>query len=128
MKTSERIRRALDEVYNEGNSSTIAHEGKVYRVDDLLKLCSDKRAVKIPLHRVAWILKFDPPHKARVESANLRTPIIVLHDGSRYVTLDGLHRIARALAHRIYTLPAKVLSQAELDSVKTVSNSDDLQP
>lgn len=59
-------------------------------------------------------------NEAHWPSANLSQPLIIvpMPDSEGYMVIDGWHRVRRALAEGITSLPAHILSPEEEDSVR----------
>lgn len=100
--------------YTEGQDSTVSHNGKEYRVDDLLKICKSKPTTDLPVKDLKWILQYTTVEPSRVDSADITVPIIVLKEKSRFVVLDGAHRLTKAVKEGVLSLPCLVMNPAEL--------------
>ncbi|QVW56153.1 hypothetical protein pEaSNUABM6_00009 [Erwinia phage pEa_SNUABM_6] len=100
--------------YHEGPESTVTHRSHEYSVDALLDIAERHSLVQIPVSRIEWILNETTLEDERVKSADTDYPIIVLHEGSLYIVLDGAHRLAKAVAEGKDTIAAKILVPANL--------------
>lgn len=57
-------------------------------------------------------------HKMRIQTADLKAPIIVMNsEKGEIITLDGLHRLEKAVQENLIKLPGKFITQDELDSL-----------
>lgn len=108
--------------YKEGNHSHFTHLGRQYRVDDLIELTKDKPVYNIPVDQLIWIFDYSTPDEARVLRADLNVPIIIVQEkidnGQELVVLDGLHRVARASRLKKTTIRARLITPAELKTLK----------
>lgn len=109
MKISE-----LFEAYSEPNS-TFTHEGKRYSLTDLLNDTDTLPIKQFNVDNLKWILEYDTPDPVRVASANLTAPILITMSNNRPVVIDGLHRLAKAVAQGQKTIPGKLVAEDMLD-------------
>lgn len=86
-------------------------------MDDLLQLAAGKKVVKFKTKLLAWMDdgKYD---EARAHAARLEFPIIVNeYERGKWVTLDGFHRVMKALTHNQDLINAKIITTAELNTL-----------
>lgn len=111
--------REIIEAYREGSSSTLTHEGKTYRVDDIIKLASNKPIVKFDLRKLQWMVTPSSADYERVQASDKRIPIIVIeYKKNRWVTLDGFHRTSKALLDGDKTIQARILTNEDFGALK----------
>lgn len=60
-------------------------------------------------------LQDHPEHLARVDGANLNFPIILTQHRGRWYTLDGMHRIVRAVRDKCESIRAIIVDKSVLD-------------
>ncbi len=101
-------------VYQEESRSTFTHDGKRYSVNRVLESVGDGPIVQIPTSELSWILKYATPQAGRVRSADIKAPVLVHNLKGRLVVVDGLHRLAYAVQNDIASLPARMVSDADL--------------
>lgn len=100
--------------YREGPDSTATHDGKLYQLDTIFKLSALVPIKEFPIKELAWVLDYDTPNPERVEIADITAPIIVTPWEDKWVVIDGLHRLAKALELGLPTLPAKIIHRVIL--------------
>ena len=106
-----------NQVYQEGSDSTALHDGKLYQLDTLFKLTKDRKVTLIPIAKLTWVLKYSTIDERRVKTADLNAPLLVYHDKKYGLTvIDGVHRLTKALRNHISSLPAYLLTDADLKS------------
>lgn len=111
--------RDLIESYREGSSSTLTHEGKIYRVDDIIRLARNKPVVKFDLRKLQWMVTPNSYDYDRVMASDKKIPIIVIeYKKNRWATLDGFHRTAKALLDGDTTIQARILTNEDLGKLK----------
>ena len=101
--------------YREGGSFT--HDGAEYDLDCALAVVAGRPAVPVLVEEMRWVLEgpgAPAPDPARVAAADLAAPLLVADHRGRPVPVDGLHRLARALAEGRRALPARRISATEL--------------
>lgn len=104
--------------YQEGPDSTFGHNGVQYRLDPLFAATRRKLTRSIPIHKLDWVLehvKLDPD---RVDAADCLYPALAYFDDNldsgRWVIVDGVHRLAKAVRTGRRFLNVKYVTQAEL--------------
>lgn len=101
--------------YKEGPDSTFTHDGKIYRVDDLLSITEDIKSTKMDVGELDWILEETKIDPKRVGSADLSVPIIVVDTKDwGWVVLDGVHRLSLAKHLDNKTIKVKVIKEKDL--------------
>lgn len=108
----------LCELYQEENSSVVEHNGKTYRVNDLLKSTENSKVTKYNVSELQWMLSYTKLDKKRISKANLKYPILVTKLDDQLVVIDGAHRLSKAVDEKIKTLPGKLVTQKQLDDAE----------
>jgi hypothetical protein len=106
-------------VYREEDDSAFTHDGEMYNLN-----CALVEADRHPIERVAvadlrWIMEHpdgcEPPDDdERIARADLTTPLLLVRWEGLLATVDGAHRLARALREHVTELPCRTLTSAEL--------------
>lgn len=116
-------------MYKEGDDSIAQSEGKSYRVDDLIALTEKLKPESIPVRRLSWIMLYTEVDRDRINQANLKVPVIVVQDEKkRYVTLDGAHRLAKAMELGATSLPCYLLKAKDLAGIELTLGAESLLP
>lgn len=115
-----KLSQLVSEEYSEGKGSTFTHQGKCFLVDDLLALAKSKSTIDFDLAKLQWMT--DQPSDAdRVANANTNIPVIVIeYEPNKWVTLDGFHRVCKAIAGGSPTIAAKIVTERDLDTLKQI--------
>lgn len=101
--------------YQEDAGSTFTHAGNTYDLNKLLQLTHSQKPQEFKVSDLAWVLSHDAPTFARVKTADLRAPILVYNDPKHgLTTVDGLHRLAKALVTDVPMLPGKLVTNQQL--------------
>ena len=101
--------------YKEGPDSTFTHNGKNYRVDDLLSITEDIKSTNMDVGQLDWILEETKIDLKRVSSADLSVPIIVVDTKDwGWVVLDGVHRLSLAKHLGNKTIKVKAIKEKDL--------------
>ena len=95
--------------------STFTHEGKKYSINKVLEQVEDKPIVKVPVKELSWILEYTNPDPIRVMNADVTTPILVHGLKGKLVAVDGTHRLKKALELELDWLPARRVTDDELE-------------
>lgn len=98
----------IRELYQEGPTSTLTHDGNEYSVDKLLQLTANVKVTNIAVDKLSWCIP-NNLDADRVESADIQIPIIVTSYGDKLVVLDGAHRVKQALNSNVSTIPSKYI-------------------
>jgi hypothetical protein len=107
----------LKEIYQE-EDSTFTHNDVEYDLNLLLRLSKDVLVFEYPVKKLKWILKHDTPSEDRVKKAKLKYPILITKSQKRWVTLDGLHRLAKAVGEGDDKIKVKVILPSILEKCK----------
>lgn len=103
--------------YQEGKSSTFTHLGVTYSVDDLIALTRAIAPIDKPVGLFTWIFVYSRPDQARVNAIADRQPIIATLWEGKWVVLDGLHRLKRALDNNQKFIPVRVVTEKEMEKL-----------
>jgi hypothetical protein len=123
-------------VYQENEDDSFTHDGKKYNLNALFRLTYLRDINHIKLSELAWILEYTQHlnkkneivcnscrkgpsgwHIERVSKADITKPILVIKDNSKWVVLDGVHRLEQALNNGITELPAIIVTEEDLKRV-----------
>lgn len=102
-------------VYQEEASSCFTHDGVLYSLNTVLRLVPEYPVVTVRVGELAWSV--NPPtedEKTRAEQTDLKHPVLVANFGERLVTVDGYHRLIKAIQEGVETLPARMVSEEVL--------------
>lgn len=103
--------------YQEGKSSTFTHLGVTYSVDDLITLSRVITPTDKPVGLFTWIFEHSLPDQARVDAITDRQPIIATLWEGKWVVLDGLHRLKRALDNDQKFISVRVVTEQEMEKL-----------
>ena len=113
----------LVEGYSEGSESTFTCPVGTYYVDDLIDLALSKPIVDFNLSQLQWMTT-EPAEEGRVNRADPSVPVIVNeYEPDKWATLDGFHRVRNAIQNGDATIPAKIITNNELLTLKQVGKS-----
>lgn len=109
--------------YREDNNSTFTHAGKLYSINRVLEQVEEDPVIKFPVKELSWILLHVDADSSRVKKADVTKPILIHKLKGKWVVVDGLHRLKKAIELGIDYLPArkvsdKVLNQAHINTKK----------
>ena len=110
--------------YQEGQESTAGSEGKLYQLDTLFKLVENRKPTTIKVSDLQWVLKYTEVDEKRIASIiDLSTPLLVYKSEKtgQYITLDGAHRLTKAVREKVKELPVYFLSHQDLKKAE-ISN------
>lgn len=101
--------------YQEEEGSTFESDGVQYDLNFLFRATAHLPILTIKVNRLKWIVdphaKLTAEDERRIEAADLDTPLLVLNENSREVTVDGYHRLIKAMRVNRPTLPYRRVSQ-----------------
>ncbi len=109
--------------YREGPTSTFRHQGNTYLVDELLALTKHLKSVDFPLSKLAWMVEdLSIDDITRVKNADLSYPIIVNeYTPGKFVTLDGYHRVVKAIQKNLKYIKAIVVDKTIFDKLQLMT-------
>lgn len=132
------------ELYQEEPGGTFTNDGREYDLNKVLADVDDFPKVLFFTQDLKWLLdsdesdatvNFDRADIRRIEQADLSTPILVAYYGSRFVVVDGLHRLIKAVRGkkrfmRGVLVPTEVLDRDEVlsERYKQRRGRSDRQP
>lgn len=101
------------------------HDGASYTLDCVMRLAGNRDVYHIRTSRLNWILDERPLDmndenvQQRIALADVGSPIIVAYSRtqSRFVVLDGVHRLHRAREVSRDTLPCRVIAAHEFSTL-----------
>lgn len=114
------------------NQGRVTHHNQKYDLGKIFELVKNKKISFIDVSELQWILNFTQKngkcnscrkglerwHRERMNDADLTFPIVVLKE-KRCVTLDGIHRLEKALEEGYKRLPFKEITKEELEKCRT---------
>ena len=101
------------QAYTEKGSFT--HDSKSYDLNKVLAVASSKKPQPFKVADLIWVLSHDTPDPKRVRSADVSAPVVITPDKrGRMTVVDGLHRLAKASAMGLKSIPGIKLTKAEL--------------
>lgn len=102
----------LSELYQEEKGSSFTHDGKKYDLNKIFKLMDHQKVGKVDVKDLEWEVedKLDPSDDDRVNHVSIEVPILYTKWKDKIVTVDGYHRVIRALKDGKKTLPAKYVT------------------
>lgn len=108
------------EGYREGNDSTFTHHGVEYSIDKIHEQLDEDGtlATKVSVSELEWILKYGDADKNRVENSDTNTPILYTKENGKYYTIDGFHRLTKAVDKNIDELQGYLVTKQQLDKAK----------
>jgi hypothetical protein len=123
-------------IYQEDENDSFTHNGKKYNLNALLRLTHLRNITFLKINKLVWILKHTQYindksevictscrkgpshwHEERVSDADITKPILVINDNSRWVIVDGVHRLEKAIKENVAELPVIVVTDEDLDKV-----------
>ncbi len=124
-------------IYQESGEGTFTHNGQKYNLNKIFEIIHDKEITQVKVSDLKWILKYTQTvdgngnmqctsckhglpnwHAQRVNDCDVNTPIIIIKDNGKLVTLDGVHRLEKAINMHLDTLPSKYVTNEELEIAK----------
>ena len=101
-------------MYLESETSTMSSNGTIYSINGILRDTEHLPIQRFKVSDLKWILEgvdfSSPEDQRRILAADLSAPILVTRL-TRFglVTVDGAHRLAKAIQHRVHDLPGKLV-------------------
>ena len=106
--------------YRETPGDTFTHDGRRYDINCALAAADRGATRAAAVAELRWILEpgngggAAPTDEARVARADLAAPLLLTPWRGRLATLDGAHRLARAVREGVAELPARTVTEADL--------------
>lgn len=100
----------LLETYSEESDSTFQNGNDVYQLNIIFKLSEDIKPIAMKTNDLSWILKYTDVDSKRVKSADISVPILVWKNKGQWVTVDGAHRLKKAMNEHKDIIHVKVLN------------------
>lgn len=106
----------LIELYQEEKGSNFTHDGKDYDLNKILRLVDKQEPIKVKVKDLEWEIEeeLSASDDERVEDADLKAPILITKWKDQIVTVDGYHRLIKAVRSDVKELPAKEVSKDQL--------------
>jgi hypothetical protein len=108
---------SLDE-YEEPNS-TFTHNKQDYSLNKLFDLSENNPIAIVFIKDLKWQLQsatHTSRDEVRVSNADIKVPVLILPYNDRWVIIDGMHRLEKAMSSNLKVLPAKIITQEQLNS------------
>lgn len=110
-----RLMTILEYAYREESGSSFTHDGAEYDLNCVLAAVANIPAQAIAVSELAWILDEESFHdEGRVLATNLDAPLLITRWNTRWVVLDGWHRLVKAVRTRVPVLRAHVVPESFL--------------
>jgi hypothetical protein len=100
----------IKESYTEESDSTFQNGKDVYQLNKIFKLSENIKPIKMQISDLSWILKYTDVDPKRVKSADISVPILVWKYKGQWVTVDGAHRLKKAVNEHKDIIYVKVLN------------------
>lgn len=113
------------QVYQEESDSTLTHEGRQYNLNQLLKDAHDRPTKRMKVSELAWVLDHTTVEEERIDKADPSAPVLVTESDGKKVVIDGAHRLAKAKRQGKRTIPARLVTQDDLDRALIRSDSEE---
>lgn len=107
------------EVYQEEEGGYFESDGKQYDLNHMWRALKNAPVEKIHVSKLTWVLEWvDGLDEARVERADLDAPLLVTLYKGHELTVDGIHRLAKAVKHGVKTLNFQRVSKKLMDEAE----------
>ena len=128
------------ELYQEHEGDSFEHDGVRHDINKIFRIAHEKKVSHVLVVELAWNLEQSKimsdtgelvcgschtmkgdkiEHADRVAKSDLSQPIIILKaDDGKLLSVDGVHRIEKALNTGAENLPVKIISKEEFDSCR----------
>lgn len=100
----------IKESYTEESDSTFQNGKDIYQLNKIFRLSENIKPIKMQISDLSWILKYTNVDPKRVKDADISVPILIWKDKGQWVTVDGAHRLKKAMDERKNFIPVKVLN------------------
>lgn len=110
--------RKIAGVYREGGESVFSSGGRRYRLDDILAQVEADPVRPFEVAALRWLLEVVRLDEDRVAAADVMAPVLVTEEAGRWLVVDGLHRLARAVSVGLEMLPGRYVAPEVLDKVR----------
>ena len=98
--------------YQEEASSCFTHDGVLYNLNTVLWLSAKLPIETIEVSELVWTVGIVSPEELkRAERTDLTCPILVAKFGDRLVTVDGYHRLIKAIHTAESSLPCRHVTE-----------------
>ena len=105
-------------------SSRLTHDGEQYDLNVLLQRTADQPLVHHPVAPLEWVLNHATPYPQRLAAADTASPILIAPDRhGRPTVIDGLHRLAKKRQEQGTSIPAKLVSPADLAAARLTAKA-----
>lgn len=99
--------------------STFVHDNNWYNLNTVLQLAEHLPVELVEVGELLWCVeKLTDEEIERADKADLSFPILVTRWGGRLVTVDGFHRLIKAVRCGVTTLPSKYIDEETLRAAR----------
>ena len=137
----------ISDIYQEHEQDTWSSNGVRYQVNKILRLAKHKDVVLVPTKQLEQQVEYSmitidgckvcgscyeqakdlsqaqKSHAERVNQTDVNIPIILFCDHDRWIVVDGVHRLEKALGCNLDEIRATVISLIELESTRVPTNN-----
>ncbi len=97
--------------------STFIHNGNEYSINKLFDITKDTKIEKTKIELLSWILEYDTTDDTNRDNyIDLNIPIIVTVSNNKYVVLDGVHRLKKAIVENNEYILTKYINEKNLEN------------
>lgn len=104
------------ELYQEPKGGSFTHDKIKYNINIILKLVDKDPISYFKIADLKWILSEDDA--VRIKKADLNAPLLMTIWNHKWVILDGVHRLQKAINEKVDLLPGKIVSLAQLSKAE----------
>jgi hypothetical protein len=101
-----------EKIYQEEKGSTFTSDGTTFDLNYIFNAVHKQPIQHIHVSELEWLAEFgkdaDPK---RIEAADMNVPILVARYGDKELTVDGMHRLLKAIKNGVKTLPYRRVSK-----------------
>lgn len=111
----------LIELYQEEKGGSFTHDGNEYDLNTVLKATDKQDVIQVPVSDLKWEAEgesIESAEEQRIKDADITKPILVTkwkdQDETKLVTVDGFHRLMKAIRDGVKHLPGRMVSKSQL--------------
>jgi hypothetical protein len=117
MKIIELLENIKSYKYREEEGSSFTHDKVTYDLNKVLAMVEKQPLAYIKVEDLKWMLS-ESSDEERTANADLKAPILVTEWNHKWVTVDGFHRVKKAVIKKVKELPARIVSAEQLEKAK----------
>lgn len=99
---------------------SFTHDGEEFDLQKVKNLVRNQEPKSMAVDDLKWVLDDTDVVRSRIKTADTDNPVIVTRWKSKWVVLDGAHRLTKAVKEKLSTLPTKTISAKDLKTCKLV--------